>query len=186
MVAVPGCETSTSGTDREAHKKYMSDLRQTQGVRRVDEDDQRARQAMADRYRGRTGLACDECPFTCKLADLRAIGAEQFRGEYRNAYIDMIFGRDRYTRRLGMYEYNRLACMLRLHDMREVLAPLFNNPDEVRRVRLDAAMLSASFGFDISGPRRVIHELAEGSDKTAKYARALILAWNRDGWPEED
>lgn len=209
---ISSCEISSSGTDRKAKKKQLQAFSHVSQGDYVAGIDQRARQVIADRYRGRIepGVGCDVCPDMCTMADLRPLSVSKLRHEYRQALLDeyavgdglVEFPRDRplglalvlgeYTtpdslsRRTAFYENRRLSCILNQHKSmkNEVYRPLLD-PREHRMVRYQAALAMSLSSVGIQAARRTLSELAQGTDAIAKFARSTIRVMDRDGWGDE-
>lgn len=183
-----GCETSSSGTDREAHEKESPKLDRThRALERVEKIEQRAWHVFTSRFKGNItpGAGCDVCPKTCAVVDLRPMDTTAFQLAYRQMVVDLNTSHDDHVITVATHEHQRLLCLLRGGmSIRQALTPLFA-ADESSAVRYHAAIDAARLGFGTSEPKRVLHEVAEGSDFTAGLARLRIEKWNESGWPGE-
>lgn len=188
-LASAGCDLCSPGPAHKARDEAYQQRRRREAVDGpVQTEEQLARQAVADKYRGRIepGVGCDTCPAFCALVDLREPDAESFRRDFRQVALDKATASDPVQRRVLIYEHNRLTCLLQLHDasMRRVLGPLLA-PGEPRVVRLEAATIAANFGMPAGDPEGALMDLAKGDDDVARLARGMLRALDQLGWPEE-
>lgn len=185
------CEISSSGNDRKAR---LEKLEQIEEANRVSEKMERLilrdEQAFKARYEGRIvpGLGCDVCPDICELTDLRAMDAEDYKGAYRQVAADLFWNvRGDQASDIAPYERQRLLCIARREPaLRDALAQLYNNRDELPMVRLLTARDALVEGFGSDEPKRALHEVAECDDFVMSgAARGTITAYEQLGWPGE-
>jgi hypothetical protein len=154
---------------------------------RVEQKERRAWRAFTTRYQGKIdpGIGCEVCPDLCGVADLRPVAANDFRHEYRQMVIDLTESHESLRMRVAMHEHQRLLCIMRNEgEMLEALMPLLE-PGEPSAVRYHAAIDVAELSHRNAQPRRVLQDVAKGSDFTAGLARLRIEKWNQSGWPGE-
>lgn len=186
--ALLGCEISSSGTDREKQAKISAELdRQDRVLARVEEKERRAWRAFTARYKGQVkpGVGCSVCPELCEVADLGPMGGLDFQQEYRQMVVDLTESHESHRLRVAMHEHRRLICVLQNERvMLEALMPLLTT-EEMSAVRYHAAIDLAEVSHRNDESRRVLQDVARGSDFTAGLARVRIEKWDKKGWPGE-
>lgn len=182
-----GCDSSSSATDREAHKREVQETERTnRNLAEVTRLEIATKQIFAAKYRGKVvdGVGCDVCPEICEIADLRPIEASAFKQQFRQAAETMMNTKgDDLAVRLATHERWRLVCMARstpsMHSAMLELIAATESPTVRIRVAID--LLRERLAKN--EPRRVIEELAKGTDETGLMARMMIAEWNETGWP---
>lgn len=88
--ALPGlgcdtCELAMDSNPPGRQRERMREQYRTDWDRARLTSEARARQEVADRYRGQIvhGVGCEKCPYYCKLVDLRPIERDEFARQFR-------------------------------------------------------------------------------------------------------